>query len=209
MRTIKVCQGTDEWHEARLGIPTASQFHRLITAKRLTPSSSQDRYIAELLTEEIIGEPIDQASSVMMERGRIVEWDARKLYEAMTGQAVSRIEGFVKHDDLEIGCSPDFLVGDDGGGEIKCRSAVKHVEALLDMDADRDRIQIQGSMWVTGREWWERFYYHPTLPPKYVRIDRDENFVAVFDEIARDFLTRLELYRAQIRRLQSGRDDAA
>ena len=49
-------QGSQSWIELRLGIPTASQFSRIVTPGGKS-SSSRDAYMGELLAEWVLGEP--------------------------------------------------------------------------------------------------------------------------------------------------------
>jgi hypothetical protein len=42
--------------------------------------------------------------------------------------------------------------------------------------------QIQGSMWVTGRLWWDAFAYHPSTPHVKVRCYRDDDFISKLEE---------------------------
>ena len=73
-------QGTVAWQEARLGIPTASQFSRIVTATgRL--SKQRDSYLAELLAAWCLGEPVtDFLGTDATERGHVLEPEARKYY---------------------------------------------------------------------------------------------------------------------------------
>ena len=176
MIRVDVEQGSSQWLEARLGIPTASQFHRIITRKTLQPSSQAAGYINELLAEWLLGESGDDHKSQFMERGNDIEDEARRWYEFDRTVTVDRV-GFCLTDDRTCGCSPDGLVGEDGGLEIKVLSASNHVGSLLTEDDEQRRCQIQGSLYVTGRQWWDRLYYHPTLPSVVHRMVRDEEFI--------------------------------
>ena len=61
-------QGSEAWHQARLGIPTASQFDRIVTASG-TASKQATGYLAELLAEHITGQTGDNYQSADMQRG--------------------------------------------------------------------------------------------------------------------------------------------
>ena len=175
MIVIDCQQGSPEWHQARLGIPTASQFHRLITPKTRKPSEQAHGYMLELIAERLIGEPLSSFSTGLMDRGNEVEDRAIAYYQFQRDCAVTRV-GFLLHDDGLAGCSPDGLIGKDGGLEIKCPGPKKHVENLLGLDLD-DVMQAQGGLWVTGRKWWDVMSYHPDMPPVIRRIERDEKLI--------------------------------
>jgi hypothetical protein len=83
--------------------------------------------------------------------------------------------GLCLHDEFECGASPDGLVGDDGGLEIKCPLPHTHVSYLRAGDVTGKYIpQIQGCLWITGREWWDFMSYHPAMEDLIVRVYRDE-----------------------------------
>lgn len=197
MRIVNVEQGSPEWHQARAGIPTASQLTRIIT-KTGKLSDSANKYISELIAESAFGvDTEDTASTFWMERGIDMEPEAVAYYEFQKDVKVDRV-GFVLHDDLPVGCSPDFLVGEPGGGEIKCPAPKTHIGYLLGHDDDAYRVQVQSSLWITGREWWDRIFYGPDLPKVIRRFERDEAFIAKIDEAVRAFVDKLLEARAKI-----------
>lgn len=163
-------QGSQEWHEARLGRITASNFDRLLTAKTAKPSAQAHGYMEELLAEVFTGESEDLAKSSFMARGSEMEDEAIRWYSFhRTEHDDVRRVGFCLTDDRKCGCSPDALVGEDGGLEVKCLSAKAHIHALLNPDDIEHRPQVLGNLHVTGRAWWDRLYFHPTLEKLVVR----------------------------------------
>ena len=197
MIEVECNQGSREWTEARLGIPTASQAYRLITPKTRKPSSQQDGYINDLLVEMELGEPADAAISDFMQRGHDLEPQAIKYYEFLRDVNVRR-PGFIHTDDRTFGCSPDFLVGEDGGGEIKTPSASNHMAFLRGRMDDKYVAQMQSSMWVTGRAWWDFISWNPVLPPVVRRYHRDDIFIAQFAKIVAEFTALLRGEKARI-----------
>ena len=98
MKTLDLEQGSTEWMMARLGIPTASRFDRLLTPKTRKPSASRDSYRAELVAEYLMGQPLDWGTSAWMERGTELEDEARRWYEMDRGVDVEQV-GLVLRDD--------------------------------------------------------------------------------------------------------------
>lgn len=191
MKVLDCEQGSDEWIATRLGIPTASQFSRIITAKTLKVSESSASYMCELLAERMLGMPVNESVSGFMERGSEMEASAVAFYELQRGVDTQKV-GLVLRDDGRVGCSPDRFVGDDGGLEIKCPSAAVHVAHLLEMPL-RFFPQVQGCLWLTERKWWDLLSYHPQMPPALVRVERDEEFIAALATAVEKFLERLDL----------------
>lgn len=183
-------QGSVEWMRLRLGIPTASEFDRLVTPKTHKPSAARDGYRAELLAEWLLGQPEDWGSSDWMERGRAQEAEARRWYEFDRDVDVEQV-GFVARDDGLVGGSPDGLVGDDGGLEIKVLSPKNHVLHLLGEEPGYVG-QVQGLMHLTGRSWWDVLLYHHQLPKVVRRIERDEDYLAALVPVLDEFVERVE-----------------
>jgi hypothetical protein len=108
--------------------------------------------------------------------------------------------GIILRDDRLVGCSPDLLVGDDDGCEIKCPSAAVHIGYLLDDDPAQYRCQVQGALWITGRKWWDFLSYHPTLPPVLLRFQRDDAFIKTLAEVVGEFVGRMLVAREDLRK---------
>lgn len=183
-------QGSHEWVQARLGIPTASQADRLMTPKSKKPSASQAKYRAELLAEYLQGQPLDAGSSGFMERGKEDEDEARKWYEFERDTEVEQV-GFVTRDDGLFGGSPDGLVGDDGIVEIKVPAIHTHVFYMLGEDPDYMG-QCQSYIYLMDRQWVDVVSYHHHLPSVVNRVERDEEYIEPFVEILDRFLLTLE-----------------
>lgn len=185
MRIINHTQGSQEWLESRLGRPTASCFGKLITPTG-KPSSSADGYINELIAQRITGELPEFHSNAAMERGNELEPSARAGYEFIYDVEVVEV-GLCLHDTLDCGASPDGLVGDDGGIEIKCPLPHTHVSYLRAGDVPGKYVpQIQGCLYITGREWWDFMSYHPAMEDLIVRVYRDEEYIkALADAVTR------------------------
>lgn len=202
MKIIDVKQGTPEWVRARLGIPTVSRFKNIITPAYLKPCEGKTKngYMAELLVEWLFGQPYKPErgdSSGFMARGKDMEQEAVDWYQLDRNIEVQRV-GFIALDDGSAGCSPDFLVGDDGGGEIKCLGAKAHVMALLGLQVDDYRLQVQGNLWISERHWWDRIFYHPTLPSIVQRVERDEDVIQKLADGVEEFNADLEAAKAQL-----------
>lgn len=190
MKVHDVEQGSPAWMKLRLGIPTSSEFDRIITPARLAPSAGQRTYRGELLAEWLLGQPLENGSSGWMDRGRDLEAEARKWYAFDRAVDVRQV-GFVSTDDGLVGCSPDGLVGTVGGLEIKCLSAQNHVMAMLG-EADDYKGQVQGALWLTGCEWWDLVFYNPDLPPVVKRVEPDPEWREAFEPEIRAFVEQIE-----------------
>ena len=181
MRIIDCEQGTDEWLAARLGIPSASMYGKIITTQGKW-STQADSYINQLVAEVLTGERTPVYQNEHMTRGTELEPEARRMYEFISDNKVDEV-GFCMHDTLEAGASPDGLIGDDGGLEIKCPAASTHVEYLRgDTLPSKYKQQVMGCLWITGREWWDFMSYYPNMKPLIVRVECDEEYIAELEK---------------------------
>lgn len=176
MKVIKCEQYTAEWWAARRAIPTTSEFKRIVTAKKWDYAAGSATYAQELIAQ--LYDPFygchDEYVSAAMANGSAMEPEARRYYEFSRGVKVQQV-GFCLTDDGRFGCSPDGLVGDDGGLECKSPKITTHIKWFLAGGVpDEHLAQCHGCMYVTGRKWWDFLSYCPSLPDLLVRVERDE-----------------------------------
>jgi hypothetical protein len=170
-------QGSPEWFAARLGLATSSEFSTVMAKGRDGGASlTRKTYLNKLAGEILTGEAAESYTNVHMERGKVMEEEAREAYAFMK-DAEPRLVGFIVNGPK--GCSPDSLIGEDGGLEIKTALPHIQVERLLrgELPAEH-RAQVQGNLWVTERKWWDFVSYCPRLPLLVVRVERDEDYIA-------------------------------
>ena len=195
-------QGTEEWLQLRLGIPTASRFDKILTAKKLEFSKQSAGLMDELITEWLTKEPFDTGKSQFMERGNELESEALAEYELEKGTPVRRV-GFVTTDDGRVGCSPDALVGCEGGVEVKSMGMKGQVAAALGRNnVNEYTLQIQGCMWICEAQWWDRIYYHPTQPSIIEKVWRDQDIIDRIEEAVATFNEKMDMAREEL--LQKG-----
>lgn len=178
MIRVDVEQQTPEWYEIRRGVITASHFDSILTPKTMKVSASATGIAHRVVAEWLTGKVEQPPSTRAMEWGILMEPEAVKCYELIRGVEVDRVGFCFLDDDRQVGCSPDGLVGDDGGIEVKCLNAASHVRCLVDRAVPAEfGPQIQGNLWITGRKWWDYVSYHPDMPAEIIRVERDETFI--------------------------------
>lgn len=181
MQVFDFEQGEEEWFRARMGIPTASKF---ATVMAKGEGKTRSEYMRKLAGEILTGEPQEAFSNGHTDRGNAMEDEARQHYAFVEVAEIQRV-GFIRNGNK--GASPDSLVGNNGGLEIK--TALPHIQ--IDR-LERDRLppehkaQVQGNLWLSEREWWDFVSYWPKLPILTVRVYRDEEYIKTMaDEIDR------------------------
>uniref|UniRef100_A0A6H2A1P6 Putative exonuclease n=1 Tax=viral metagenome TaxID=1070528 RepID=A0A6H2A1P6_9ZZZZ len=174
MKIITCEQGSPEWYACKVGIPSASNFDKLITTKGEV-SKQRTKYLYQLAGETITGVSEETYQNGAMQRGTILEAEAREFYQLITGEEVLQV-GFCLAEGF--GASPDALVGEKGVLEIKCPIMSTHIGYLLDNVLPTEYIQqVQGELLATGRDWVDFLSYYPGIKPLIIRVNRDEKFL--------------------------------
>lgn len=203
MQIIDCVQGTEDWFKARAGIPTSSEFATVMASgKGGGESKTRRTYMLKLAGELLTGEPMEQYTNNHMERGKVMEDEARDLYSFMKDVDPQRV-GFIVNGPR--GCSPDSLIGAAGMVEIKTQLPHLLIETLLKDDFPSEhKAQCQGALWVAEREWIDIAVYWPKLPLFVKRAYREDTYIAQLsaavdkfnDELA-DTVARIRAYGKQ------------
>jgi len=173
---LDVEQGSPEWFEARLGIPTASKFSTVMArGKQGGESLTRRKYMLQLAGERLTKQPMESYKNDHMDRGTEQEPAALAQYEFDTELTVERV-GFIRCG--RTGCSPDGLIGKDGMVEFKSALA----DILIDIHLRKryppeHAAQCQGNLWVAQRKWIDIVVFCPGLPSYVERITRDEVYI--------------------------------
>jgi len=165
-------QNSPEWDALRCGIPTASKFGAILAGGE---GLTREGYMHEIVGEMISGVPNEGFRNRHMERGHAWQEDAIEAYEFAKGVSVRRV-GFIRRG-LK-GCSPDGLVGDDGGVEIKTFEPKLMVKFMLAPRLPTEHLpQVHGNIWISGRRWWDICIYSRRFRPAIFRVLRDEQYI--------------------------------
>lgn len=184
-------QGTPEWFEARRAVVTASEFATVLAKGRGGGESvTRRKYLLTLAGEAITGEVADKwEGNRHTERGKLLEPEARDAYALIAGVDPVQV-GFLRRG--QAGASPDSLIGDDGLLEIKTKLPHLQIECL---EADRlppeHVAQVQGQLWISGRQWCDFVSYWPGLPIFIKRVERDESYIASLSVAVGEFVTEM------------------
>lgn len=193
MRIHELEQGTDEWLRLRLGKVTASELDALLTPLfALRTGDGVKTYVYSKAAEKWRGMPLPGFNSHATEQGEMLEDEARAWFALTTDHRVRNV-GFVETDDGKFGCSPDALLDEDGGLELKCPEPTNHVRYLMEGILPKDyAAQVHGSMFATGRPWWKFVSYRRGFPAFVLRVERDEAICAKIAEAVEKFSVQLD-----------------
>ena len=202
MRIIAGAQHSPEWVQARLGIPTASRFGDIFSPQGAFRSGVKPRqYALELVGERLTGLPAERFKSAAMERGTLLEPRARAHYEFERGVKVRQV-GLVMHDTFAVGCSPDGMIGELRGLEIKCPLRPTFLDISESGAIPEEHVlQIQCGLWITKAQAWDYMLYtdEPGLQPTIIEVAPNRDLHAAFDKFVPLFLERCDEIEKKLR----------
>lgn len=214
MTVHDVVQRSQEWHALRLGRVCGSRAADMLAMKipdAFTPTgkpskakptelAGRRKLRAQLVLERLTGKTQERNfTSQAIQDGIEREADALSLYEQISDRPVYKV-GFVSHDVLMAGVSPDGQVGGfEGVVEAKCPEAATHMEYLLTGKVPGDYYkQCLHSVWITGAAWCDWVSFQPDFPErgrlKIVRLtfareelaDYEQKVITFLDEVQRE-----------------------
>jgi hypothetical protein len=188
-----VIQGSDQWHDQRRGIVTASVVGQLVTpkTKHVAANDKSRSIINQLVAERITGYTDPTYIGDDMLRGIDDELRARDLYAEVYERPVREI-GFMvrKEDTWQLGFSPDGVVGDDGLIEVKSRRSKLHLATILADEVPAEFMaQCQAGLLVSGREWLDFISYSGGMPMWHKRVYPDPAWHEAITAAAEQFET--------------------
>lgn len=168
-------QGSDEWLALRVGRLTASDLHKVVdTSFDLRTGDMPKTLLYEKLAEAYRGHPLPGFSSWESEEGKAMEDEARKWFFTFHRRK-GRNVGFVETDDHKFGASPDALLDDDGGLELKAPQVVNHLRYLIEGRVPPAYLaQVHGCIFATERPSWTFASYKRNFPAFVITVKRDD-----------------------------------
>ena len=186
--------------------PTGEKIDRALKGEEVGDySEAAKNYAFRLAVERISGFPLDEGGfdTYAMRRGHELEPEARALHEERIGTLIEHA-GFVVSDCGRFGASADGLIDNDGGSEYKCLINPERIRAILfDGDISEFTDQVQGGLWLTGRDYWDFALYCPALAPagrelEIHRLERDDEYIASLEADLSEFDLLVERYRGEL-----------
>lgn len=199
-------QGGEEWQRLRLGVITASEVSNVIAKPRSGTKwpDMKTSYFHTLLAEVCTG-VAPEVNAKALAWGKQHEESARVLFEFTSGVDVTEAPILYRDETLRTACSPDGLCSDGRGLELKCpftsRDFMKFRLGGFDAIKSAYMAQVQYSMWVTGKDAWYFANYDPRMKREgihHVIVERDEKYIASFEESVPEFIEKMDLALAEI-----------
>jgi hypothetical protein len=197
---IIICdQGSEEWQKLKLGVPSVSNFSKVLAKKG---TETRNSYLMELVGQ-IATKQFDEINGKALEHGKANEAMARAAFTFETGLEVSQV-GVIYGMNRRVLCSPDgLIVGKEEGLEIKSPLTSRvHADFLCNSKVKTEyEIQIQGSLWISKKRAWHFCSYHPCFKSKLIGIKTFEPEAALFERFENEvpaFLKELDEALAKI-----------
>jgi hypothetical protein len=198
-KIIGADQKSEAWFQTKLGVLSASNASKIIAKK---DSETRWTYLCEIVAQICTGEQ-KQIRGEALDWGNQHEDGCRAYYEFDTGHKLTPLSFVFKDDSFREGCSPDALVTDIKGCEIKCPFASEnYIKFLLEDDVKGEwEKQIQYTMRVLDAEQWDFAQYDPRMkikPMHRIFRERDEKMQKTFADAVPQFLHDVDEALAKI-----------
>lgn len=208
MKTTPVDTGSLSWAHLHVGVVSAGEADNLLTPKlKEKEGKAVQTYLYQKAAEVFRGKPLCDlspkgASSWQMDQGIMLEEDAIPYLEFAYDWEIKR-GLFCTTDDGLAGCTPDGLIGEDIGLEIKCPEPHSHVGYLLNGGVpDQYAPQVAFSLYVTGRKEWKFVSFRKGFPALLVTVERDEETMELIDRVVKSFHAQLTTAVEKLRSLK-------
>ena len=191
----KIEQNTEEWFQLRMGKITSSNYGKVMAHIGKPFGNPALEYAMRVAIETRTNVAIETFNNEWMERGKLLEDDARAVYETEKFCDVLP-GGFAEQG--RYGASAD---GQTDGGLIEIKSVKynTHFQRLIKGGYDTAyQWQIRGQMWLYDVAWCDFVSYCPDFPMNkrlYVfRVERDHEQEKIMIARLKDFTKEVDNY---------------
>lgn len=186
-------QGSDGWATTKLGVPSASEASELLKGR---DTDGYRSYLALKIAEVCTGK-LKQISASSLSWGKENEAAARSAYEFERNEKIHEIPFIYGDEFMRYGCSPDGIIRDGLGLELKCPATSEvHIKSVcFDIIKKEYLLQCQFSMFVTGFDEWIFASYDPRMNKNllYTKvIKRDEKLMLKFEDKLAEFIEDMD-----------------
>lgn len=191
-----IIQYTPEWDAVKCGILSASKIDKILTLSKLKFAENDGcrELVDSIACQRLTKKRHPEFISYDMRRGLIEEQTARIIYSDNYGYATEC--GFVTNDKwgFTLGCSPDGIVGEDGGIEVKSRLPKLQFGVIRTAKlSDEFRFQIQTTMMITERPWWDFISYAGDMNMLTLRVEPNKDIQDAISSAAYTFEEMVKL----------------
>lgn len=199
MIIVQLEQGSPEWLQEKLGKPSASNISKIITNDG-KPNKQREGYLFELAGQILTGRGEEGYKNPNMEEGNLREDESRKYFELTHNVEVAQAGVVYKDEQKKFLCSPDGLIENKYGLELKNVLPKTQVKYLLDDKLPSDYFgQCQMSLYITGFKYWQFLSYVPGMKPLLIKVEPDKAYQKVLQVELEIFCDELETIVKKLR----------
>jgi len=170
-------QRSEAWFKAKAGNPGASEMDNIITSEG-KPSKSRMDFMYKMAAELIRGKADDSFQSQAMLEGNLKEAEARDNFQFITELEVQQVGMIYKDEKKLFHCSPDGIIGDNAGYEVKCPLGKTQAKYLAENKLPTAYfVQVQSSLYISEREYWWFMSYCDGMNPLILKVLPDKVFI--------------------------------
>lgn len=204
MIIVTADQRSDAWRQARCGRLCASRASDMLATIKSGEAAARRDLRLQLVVERLVGQPQDDVYvNAAIQRGIDCEAEARLAYESLTGNVVREV-GFLAHDSLMAGCSPDGELGNFKTlVEIKAPKSATHLGYIRAKKVPTGYLpQLIHQLWITGADAVDFFSWDDRLPlglqTFLATVKRADVDIAAYELAARLFLSECDKEYAEV-----------
>lgn len=197
-----------DWFRLRAGKVTGSELKNLITDKlqiRKWTTDMPNSYLHRKVAEKWRGEALQSfGGNQQTDQGVIYEEQARNFFASLLDSDIETVGG-IESDDQRLWCSPDGLIGESVGLEIKCPNADTQVGWLLAGGVPEEHVlQVQFSLWVSEFKLWRFMAYCKDFPHLDVAVEPDGALIVIFEDAVQAFNEKMDAAFTRLVELNGG-----
>jgi exodeoxyribonuclease (lambda-induced) len=197
-----------DWFKARAGKVTGSELKNLITDKlqiRKWTTEMPNSYLHRKLAEKWRGQALQSfGGNQQTDQGVQYEERARKFFASLLEKDIETVGG-IESDDGKCWCSPDGIIGDTTGLEIKCPNADTHIGWLLGGCVPEEHVlQVQFSLWVSEFKAWWFMAWCKDFPHLAIAIEPDDSTISTIKDAVGEFNDRMDAAFEKLVELNGG-----
>lgn len=193
-----LAQKSGEWFAARAGKVTGSELGNLITDKgaiRGWKTGIPNSYLHRKLAERWRGMALQSfQGNYQTEQGELNEERARRYFASILEADIEQVGG-IESDDGRLWCSPDGVIGESTGLEIKAPNLDTHIGWMLEGQAvpEEHVLQVQFSLFVSGWKMWRFLSYVKDAAHLAVTVEPDPELQETIGDALAEFTDRFEI----------------
>jgi hypothetical protein len=185
-----------EWDNVKCGVLSASKIEKIITPSKMKFAENDGcrDLVDNIACQRLLGKRSSEFLSYDMRRGLVEEETARDLYSK--NYAPVKECGFITNNEwgFLLGASPDGVVGEDGGIEVKSRYPRLQFGVIRSAKVpDEFRFQVQTTLLITKRPWWDFISYAGGMNMLTIRVEPDKSVQDPILEAATIFEERVKV----------------